>query len=316
MQKIIVGLLVAASLAAATGSHALDKPKPGSEDSRVRFVDYKPYNVVKIVGSLRTSVQVEFAADEEIVDVALGNNVAWEVQARRNIMFLKAREQQPSTNGSVVTTRRDGSTRSYQIEVSSDDGEPYFYVKYRYPADEAAAKAKDRADRNAANGDGAADRKLAADEFGGPRNWAYTARGAEAIEPTRVYDTGKQTVFVFTGNTEIPAIFIKNTDGSESLVPKSVDGDLVRVHAIGSQFILRRGKDVVEVNNEAFDPVGVNPSTRTTSPAVERVVDGRAVRAANDAKNEKPVGPAATPMLQARPVVAGALPPPQVANRQ
>ena len=88
---------------------ALEVPRGASQDSRVRFVDYQPFNITKVVGTLRSSVQVEFASDEEIAHVALGNSVAWEVAPAGNILFLKPRENQPVTNISVVTTRRDGS---------------------------------------------------------------------------------------------------------------------------------------------------------------------------------------------------------------
>ena len=83
----------------------------------------------------------------------------------------------------------------------------------------------------------------------------------------------------------MPAIYIENSDGSESLVPKSVDGNLVIVHAISRKFILRRGKDVLCVFNEAYDRVGINPGTNTTSPSVERVVKtGRTIGAHEDTK--------------------------------
>jgi type IV secretion system protein VirB9 len=101
---------------------ALDVPRSASQDSRVRFVNYQPYNITRVVGSLRSSVQVEFAADEEIAHVALGNSVAWEVAPAGNTLFLKPRENQPVTNISVVTTRRNGSTRSYQMELTVRDG--------------------------------------------------------------------------------------------------------------------------------------------------------------------------------------------------
>jgi len=51
-----------------------------------------------------------------------------------------------------------------------------------------------------------------------------------------------------------------------------LDGNLVMVHAISRKFILRRGKDVLCVFNEAYDRVGINPDTNTTSPSVERIV--------------------------------------------
>ncbi|KAB2736460.1 P-type conjugative transfer protein VirB9 [Ochrobactrum anthropi] len=271
-------LLSALFSGAAFPGHALEIPHSASQDSRVRFVNYQPFNITRIVGSLRSSVQVEFAADEEIAHVALGNSVAWEVAPAGNILFLKPREKQPVTNISVVTTRRDGSTRSYQMELTARDGtvdvgqNTYFYLKFRYPADEANARRQQAAARARAAQAEEADDVLALHEAYGPRNWRYSAQGSQSLEPQSVYDNGKITTFAFVGNQEMPAIYIENPDGSESLVSKSVDGNLVMVHAISSKFILRRGKDVLCVFNEAYSRVGINPDTNTTSPSVERVV--------------------------------------------
>lgn len=271
-------LLSALFSGAAFPGHALEIPHSASQDSRVRFVNYQPFNITRIVGSLRSSVQVEFAADEEIAHVALGNSVAWEVAPAGNILFLKPREKQPVTNISVVTTRRDGSTRSYQMELTARDGtvevgqNTYFYLKFRYPADEANARRQQAAARARAAQAEEADDVLALHEAYGPRNWRYSAQGSQSLEPQSVYDNGKITTFAFVGNQEMPAIYIENPDGSESLVSKSVDGNLVMVHAISSKFILRRGKDVLCVFNETYSRVGINPDTNTTSPSVERVV--------------------------------------------
>ncbi|MBB3299867.1 P-type conjugative transfer protein VirB9 [Rhizobium anhuiense] len=280
-QSFLIALTVTAGLT--TTALALDIPRGASQDSRVRFIDYQPYNITKIVGTLRSSVQIEFAADEEIAHVALGNSVAWEVAPAGNILFLKPRENQPVTNISVVTTRRDGSTRSYQMELTVRDGSveagqnTYFYVKYRYPADEAERRRLETAARAQAAQAGEADKVLALHEAYGPRNWRYSAQGTSALEPQAVYDNGKVTTFSFAGNQEMPAIYMENSDGSESLVPKSVENNLVLVHAISRKFILRRGGDVLCVFNEAYDRIGIDPDTNTTSPSVERVVKTQAV---------------------------------------
>lgn len=257
---------------------ALEIPTSAQQDNRVRFVSYQPYNITRIVGTIRSSVQVEFAPDEEIAHVALGNTVAWEVAPAGHILFLKPRENQPATNISVVTTRRDGSKRSYQMELVVRDGSvdagqnTYFYVKFRYPADEAQRKRLENEARRRAAEAGYADQVLGIHEQYGPRNWRYSAQGSAAIEPQAVYDNGKVTTFAFSGNQEMPAIYIENSDGTESLVPKTVQGDLVLVHALSRKFILRRGSDTLCIFNEAYSPVGVDPGTNTTSPSVERVV--------------------------------------------
>ena len=282
-RQYLIALLLTAGWSSA--APALETPRGAPQDSRIRFVDYQPYNITRVVGSLRSSVQIEFAADEEIAHVALGNTVAWEVAPAGNILFLKPRENQPVTNISVITTRRDGSTRSYQMELTARDGpvaagqDTYFYVKYRYPADEVERRRQDATARAQAVQAGQADKVLALHEQYGPRNWRYAAQGSATLEPQAVYDNGKITTFAFSGNQEMPAIYMENSDGTESLVPKSVDGDLVLVHAISRKFILRRGGDVLCIFNEAYEPAGINPDTNTTSPSVERIVKSQAVSA-------------------------------------
>jgi type IV secretion system protein VirB9 len=146
LKKARLFVATAIALLVMPPAHALEIPTSAQQDNRVRFVNYQPYNITRVVGTIRSSVQVEFAPDEEIAHVALGNTVAWEVAPAGHILFLKPRENQPATNISVVTTRRDGSKRSYQMELVVRDGSvdagqnTYFYVKYRYPADEAARR--------------------------------------------------------------------------------------------------------------------------------------------------------------------------------
>jgi len=103
------------------------------------------------------------------------------------------------------------------------------------------------------------------------RNYAYSIQGDADFEPVEVYDTGKVTTFRFRGATELPAIYLGLDDGKDELVPKSVDGELVTVHAVAKKFVLRRGDLVMCVFNERFRPEGAEPGTKTTSPNVMRL---------------------------------------------
>ena len=122
MKKARLFVATAIALLVMPPAHALEIPTSAQQDNRVRFVNYQPYNITRVVGTIRSSVQVEFAPDEEIAHVALGNTVAWEVAPAGHILLLKPREQQPATNLSVVTTRPDGSKLSYQMELAVRDG--------------------------------------------------------------------------------------------------------------------------------------------------------------------------------------------------
>nr|WP_015060433.1 P-type conjugative transfer protein VirB9 [Bartonella sp. TT0105]ADN97085.1 VblB9 protein [Bartonella sp. TT0105] len=277
-KKILFLILSTIALSSAHLGYASVFPTRAPSDSRIRFINYDAYNVTKIIGSIRSSVQIEFSANEEIAHVAIGNSVAWEVAPAGNILFLKAREVQPITNLQVVTTKLDGSKRSYQFELIIKDGEissgqeTYFLVKFRYPQEEAEQRRLAALLRQEKKQSQRIDNVFNAYENYGPRNWAYTAQGSITLEPTAVYDNGKTTTFSFLSNQEIPAIYIVGNDGTESLVPKTTRGNMVIVHAISARFTLRQGKNVLCIFNEAYQPKGINPDTGTTSPSVERKI--------------------------------------------
>jgi type IV secretion system protein VirB9 len=81
-------LLVAAALVSAAPAHALDTPKPGPSDPRIKIVDYDPWAVVKVTGVFRTATQILLGADETILHVAVGDATGWDVAAEKNILFV------------------------------------------------------------------------------------------------------------------------------------------------------------------------------------------------------------------------------------
>ncbi|KPH74368.1 P-type conjugative transfer protein VirB9 [Bosea vaviloviae] len=252
---------------------ALQLPTAGARDERVRFVAYDPANVVKVNGVIRASTQVIFAEDEEIAHVAIGDSIAWEVAPAGSILFLKPREKHPPTNLQVVTTRRDGRKRSYQFELSIAEAslkESYFVVKFSYPADDADRRRAENEARGQQREGAIIDQTFDLHQQYGARNWRFSAQGPADLEPDGIFDDGKVTSFRFAGNREVPAIYMVGSDGAESLVPKDVRGEVVVVHATAREFRLRRGSEVFCIFNEAFDAVGVNPGTGTTSPSIAR----------------------------------------------
>ncbi|AQX20725.1 type IV secretion system protein VirB9 [Bartonella sp. CDC_skunk] len=254
-------------------------PVSAHKDNRIRFINYDPHNVTKIIGSIRSSVQIEFANDENIAYIGIGNSVAWQVAPAGHFVFLKPREVQPITNLQIITTRQDGTKRSYQFELQVREGDvsvgndTYFLVKFRYPEDEALRKQLAEQAKAQKNEEEFVDNILNMHEHFGPRNWAYVAQGSPLIEPSSVYDNGKTTTFTFLDNNEIPAIYLVTLDGQETIVPKSIKGNQVIVHAIAMQFTLRRGNEVLCIFNKGFIPRGINPETGTTSPSVQREIN-------------------------------------------
>ena len=70
---------------------------------------------------------------------------------------------------------------------------------------------------------------------------------------------------------ELPAIFLRNADGSESLVNFTVDGADVIVHRVRRRLSVRRGELTGCIVNAAFDRAGGHASSGTVTPSVERI---------------------------------------------
>ena len=287
----VVALLTATTLA--QPAFAVEDPRAGRWDARVRTVAYNPMNPVRLVGSTFTSTQIIFAVGETVTHVAIGDAEAWLAQPTGNLLFIKPIEIRSPTNMQVVTFRPDGSIRSYQFELlarpaPSPTGAQVaslagtvpmpagsvtpFAIQFTYPDDlrQAAIEKRERSTVGAAERD--AQSRLAVDFLSGPRNWRYAAQGSHAIEPAEVSDNGRLTAFRFPGNMTVPTIYTVAPDGQESIVPYNMRADRAVVSTTAREFRLRYGGEVLRVFNLAFDPIGVNPGTGTTTPEVVRSV--------------------------------------------
>lgn len=108
------------------------------------------------------------------------------------------------------------------------------------------------------------------------RNDAYsvaTAEASEDIVPELVFDDGARTYFKFPNNRPIPTLFQTGADGSEEMVNVRMDADdLLVADRVARRFVLRLGRSVASITNEAFDIDGVPPADGTAVPGVARVI--------------------------------------------
>jgi type IV secretion system protein VirB9 len=278
--KALGAILVAAVLVGVSPAYALDTPKSGPSDPRIKVVDYDPWAVVKITGVFRTATQILLGDDETILHVAVGDATGWDVAAEKNILFVKPKAARPPTN-LIVTTSRGGETRNYTFELSTRAGssgrntpDTVFGLRFRYPQDEKAAVASALTAQAAALEQRIVELKLDRAVVEGRRNLNYGVQGATALQPSEVSDNGRFTVMRFPANQQVPAIYQVEPSGTESLIPFDVRGEFVVVHAVVRQLRLRRGRDVLCIYNQAFEPYGVNPATGTAAPDVQRTDQG------------------------------------------
>jgi len=274
-------ILALAALLAAGPAGALETPRPGAADPRIRTVDYDPQQVVRVVGVFRTATQIVLGADETVLHAALGDATGWEVAPEENVVFIKPKAKRPPTNLIVTSTTRAGETRTYIFELTTRAGsasrnapDTFFVVRFRYPADDRAKAVAAVSAADAALQRKVLDLKLERGVLEGPRNLAYEVQGAASLQPSEVTDNRRFTVMRFPAGQPVPAIYTVTADGTESLVPFDVRGEFVVIHATAKRFRLRRGKDLLCIYNLANDPYGVSLGTNTAAPDVERTDKG------------------------------------------
>lgn len=274
----VLPLALAASLVA-TVAAAVETPRPGAADPRIKTIDYDPDQVVRLVGAFRTATQIRFAADETILHVALGDTSGWEVAPETNILFAKPTALGRPTNLIVTTRAAEGRTRHYTFELATRGGptgrnapDTFFVVQFRYPAEEKRALDAALSAQAQALEARIVQLKLDRGVLEGPRNLAYEVQGSTAIGPSEVTDNGRFTVLRFPGAQALPAVYAVSPDGAEALVPFDVRGEFLVVHQTAAQLRLRRGREVVCIFNLAFQPAGAATGTATSAPDVERTL--------------------------------------------
>ena len=101
-------------------------------------------------------------------------------------------------------------------------------------------------------------------------NWDYWYCGPPTLRPLAAYDDGFQTHLRFSDASELPALFIRNEDGSESLTNFTVTAQEVIIHRVAHQMILRRGHLVACLVNKGFGGAQQHAAGGTISPEVLR----------------------------------------------
>jgi type IV secretion system protein VirB9 len=256
---LLVGMLLVASTWAA-GAQTLHSRTPS--DSRVRTVLYDPDRVYTLIGYIGYQIDLEFEPGEAFVGLGAGDVEGVSFQAQGNHLFLKPRAAQVSTNLTVLT-----NLRHYYFDYvarTRGPGTPkrdiLYSLRFSYPAPPEAANAA-RIDKDL----GTSAR---------PLNLDYWYCGEPSLKPIAASDDGVHTRLRFGARSELPAVFVRNDDGSESLLNYTMESGDVVVHRVVRQLILRRGKLAGCVVNRSFSGGGERLDSGTVAPDVERTTRG------------------------------------------
>jgi type IV secretion system protein VirB9 len=160
----------------------------------------------------------------------------------------------------VLTTRR-----TYHFDYSTSEripdpalGDVIYVLRFVYPPQ--------RAD----HGGAAVEHELSNATQARWHNLSYAYRGSPQLKPESAWDDGVQTRLRFDSHDELPAIFLRNDDGSESLLNFTVEAGELIVHRVARQLTVRRGSLQGCILNQSYGGSGQRLDSGTVAPAVER----------------------------------------------
>ncbi|WPX97090.1 Type IV secretion system protein VirB9 [Candidatus Bandiella woodruffii] len=216
-------------------------PRPIGGENRIKIINYVPNAVFRYVGHYYYQTIIEFSLEEEIQTITMGTPTPWQIIPAGNRIFLKPIESDATTNMTVITNKRMYFFEMHaQHATSINDQDLAFIVKFVYPSDNYSTI------QHVSNSGGP---DLTKPEI---YNFNYKISGnAKNIEPVQIFDDGRFTYFKFRElNTEIPAIFLVHSDGTEGIINYRVEKGYIVVERVAQKYTLRHGNDVICVFNE------------------------------------------------------------------
>jgi type IV secretion system protein VirB9 len=229
---------------------------PLTTDSRIRTIVYNPNEVYTLKFHYGFQSFIEFAGDEDIEIISLGESFPWKMTPIGKRLFIRPIQIDVKTNMTIITTKR---TYQFEIEGLAFDDKAHeeliYSIRFFYPDKE--IKKPKMSSQNNANGEtinvkeGFALNNI---ERGDIVNFNYTMAGmGPTISPIKVFDDGKTTYFQFqNNNVVIPSFSLVDIYGNETKLDYYMDGQYVVVRAVGVQFVLRNGKEQICIFNNSI----------------------------------------------------------------
>lgn len=226
---------------------------PAYAQGRSEQFSYSPTRVFTVTGQRAIQTLIQFAEDETIENIALGDAAAWQVtpNKRANMLFIKPLYARGRTNMTVVTDRR---RYLFDLTIAGPKGRAIYAIQFVYPEDQMAAALLARRTDPLLAGEA----MLPPPEPAGPPkpeiNTSWGMTGDQVLRPARIYDDGEATFIAWSASTELPGVFAFGNDGKEGPVNYTVRGDYLVIDGVAPRFVLRRGKARTLLTNLAPRP--------------------------------------------------------------
>ena len=241
----------------------------GAADHRIRTLLYEPNEVFHLRGWVGYHIDLEFEPGETFSSLGGGDLAALSYGAYENHLVLKPTAANIRTNLTVITSRR---TYIFDYVVDGggapDPGTEDLIYSLRFSYGVVPITGGTPVDLVSKDLKGAESTRVL--------NHDYWFCGHASLQPIEASDDGVHTRLRFSPRAEIPALFVRSDDGTESDTNFSVDlvtGDVI-IHRTVRRLILRRGKLTGCVVNRSYTGAGERMESGTLSPDVHRDAPG------------------------------------------
>ncbi|MFL6759413.1 TrbG/VirB9 family P-type conjugative transfer protein [Sphingomonas sp.] len=260
-------------------------------DTRIRSLPYDPDHIVQILGKAGIQSTIEFAPDERIENIAVGDSNAWQITPnhRASLVFVKPLAPRTRTNMTVVTDRR-----TYMFDLVAGDKwtTPVYALKFTYRNEkppEAEAKPGQSAPQLAVAA-APPSTTMVADKL----HFDWRSKGYGKLVPSRVFDDGAAVYLSWNRDVPLPAILTVTEDRKEGPLSYRMSGEYIVVSPIPQNMVLRYGNRMAVLwTSRRIVPAPAAPAATPPSDFAQRVAatqvtpsapppsQGRAVRLAN-----------------------------------
>ena len=236
-------------------------------DNRIRTQAYDPNEIVRILGKAGIQSTIEFADDERIENVAVGDSAAWQITPNRraSLLFVKPLSAHSRTNMTVVTDHR---TYMFDLVAGDKSTTPVYALKFSYPREKAAETAAKPVQQAAAVPPPAVQATMIAEKL----HFDWNTKGNGKLLPSRVFDDGSSLYLAWSKDTPLPAILTESEDRKEGPVNYRLSGQYIVISPIPPNLVLRYGKRTAVL----WPSHRIVPVQRTTPTAVaSRMAEAR-----------------------------------------
>ena len=226
-------------------------PYPLANNPHIKIINYSANDIHKYVGFYGQQSSIVFDHNEVINTLSMGVSTGWQLDPQGNRLFIKPISENADTNATIITNKRTYYFKFYAKDPGPDgmeNPEVAYEVRFRYPSNSIIINNNIVNNNSLINEDDDIPDVSTAENL----NFDYLVQGSDYIKPIKAFDDGKFTYLEFDHkNADLPAIFLVDSQGYESLINFRVRGNYIIIERVAARFTLRHGLDTVcLINNK------------------------------------------------------------------